>query len=183
MLFLLNGAGVPSLASSVRLASPDEDTTPPGQPSDLTATASAAHPLKRYIPYSQEQDFLLPPSILEGFRSDSLATFVSETVEWLDRRGKLEGFEQGGRGDGEGSGVLFPGDGGGCGRIAGSTPQNRDGSVPPPRCGMLLSFTDAIGDPLDRSPVLGGAEKWPRNRAATSLPIVRLFRLHCEEWR
>jgi hypothetical protein len=37
MLFVLNQAGVPSVARLVRFQSPDEDTTPPGPPGTLTA--------------------------------------------------------------------------------------------------------------------------------------------------
>ena len=37
MLYVLNQAGVPSVARLVRFQSPDEDTTPPGPPGTLTA--------------------------------------------------------------------------------------------------------------------------------------------------
>ena len=41
MLFLVNGQGVPSVASFVRFPAPYEDTSPPGAPGSLTATGGA----------------------------------------------------------------------------------------------------------------------------------------------
>ena len=40
MLFIVNGSGVPSVASIVRFPAPYEDTTPPTAPSGLTATGA-----------------------------------------------------------------------------------------------------------------------------------------------
>ena len=41
MLFIVNGQGVPSVASFVRFPEPEGDATPPTAPTDLTATGSA----------------------------------------------------------------------------------------------------------------------------------------------
>jgi hypothetical protein len=45
-----------------------------------------------FLPYDEEELYLLPASIVEWVKDDSLARFVGETVDLLDRRGKLKGF-------------------------------------------------------------------------------------------
>ena len=41
MLFIVNGQGVPSVASFVRFPAPYEDSTAPSAPTNLTATGGA----------------------------------------------------------------------------------------------------------------------------------------------
>lgn len=50
MLFLVNGSGVPSVASFVRLPAPWEDTQPPTAPTGLAATAGAGSVLLSWSP-------------------------------------------------------------------------------------------------------------------------------------
>jgi hypothetical protein len=43
-----------------------------------------------FLPYAQDQDYLLPPSLKEWVREDSLAQFISDAVDHLDAKGKLQ---------------------------------------------------------------------------------------------
>jgi transposase len=47
---------------------------------------------RRYKPYAQSQDFLLPPNLQEWVAPDSLARFISDTVDYLDERGRMVDF-------------------------------------------------------------------------------------------
>ena len=55
-----------------------------------------------FLPYDEQQLYLLPASIVDWVRDDSLARFLGETVDLLDRRGQLSGFYEGYRRDGWG---------------------------------------------------------------------------------
>jgi len=46
--------------------------------------------MTRFLPYSPDQAYLLPPSVKDELGNDHLCFFVHEVVEWLD----LSGFEQ-----------------------------------------------------------------------------------------
>jgi len=61
-----------------------------------------------FLPYDEEQLYLLPASIAEWVKDDSLARFVGETVDLLDRRGQLDGFYEGYRRDGWGHPAYHP---------------------------------------------------------------------------
>lgn len=61
-----------------------------------------------FLPYDEKQLYLLPASIMEWVRDDSLARFVGETVDLLDRRGELKGFYEGYRRDGWGHPAYHP---------------------------------------------------------------------------
>ena len=61
-----------------------------------------------FLPYDEQQLYLLPASIVEWVRDDSLARFVGETVDLLDRRGQLDGFYEGYRRDGWGHPAYHP---------------------------------------------------------------------------
>ena len=61
-----------------------------------------------FLPYDEQQLYLLPASIVEWVRDDSLARFVGETVDLLDRRGRLTGFYEGYRRDGWGHPAYHP---------------------------------------------------------------------------
>lgn len=61
-----------------------------------------------FLPYDERQLYLLPASIVEWVRHDSLAHFVGETVDLLDRRGQLSGFYEGYRRDGWGHPAYHP---------------------------------------------------------------------------
>ncbi|MEA3239273.1 MAG: IS1182 family transposase [Candidatus Bipolaricaulota bacterium] len=61
-----------------------------------------------FLPYDEQQLYLLPASIVEWVRDDSLARFVGETVELLEQRGQLEGFYEGYRRDGWGHPAYHP---------------------------------------------------------------------------
>ena len=61
-----------------------------------------------FLPYDERQLYLLPASIVEWVRDDSLARFVGETVDLLDRRGQLSGFYEGYRRDGWGHPAYHP---------------------------------------------------------------------------
>jgi len=55
-----------------------------------------------FLAYDEQQLYLLPASIVEWVRDDSLARFVGETVDLLDQRGQLKVFYEGYRRDGWG---------------------------------------------------------------------------------
>ncbi len=61
-----------------------------------------------FLPYDEQQLYLLPASIVEWVRDDSLARFVGETVDLLDRRGELDEFYAGYRRDGWGHPAYHP---------------------------------------------------------------------------
>jgi transposase len=48
-----------------------------------------------FLPYEQDQLFLLPPSIKEWVPEGSLGRFVSDVVDHLDEQGRLESFYEG----------------------------------------------------------------------------------------
>lgn len=61
-----------------------------------------------FLPYAQDQDFLLPPSLKEWVSEDSLAQFISDAVDHLDARGKLQGIYGTYRSDGWGRAAFHP---------------------------------------------------------------------------
>jgi len=61
-----------------------------------------------FLAYDEQQLYLLPASIVEWVQDDSLARFVGETVDLLDRRGQLGGFYEGYRRDGWGHPAYHP---------------------------------------------------------------------------
>ncbi len=65
-----------------------------------------------FLPYEQEQMYLLPPSVQEWVGEDSLARFVSDVVDQLAAKGRLAGFYARYREDGWGGCRLPPGDDG-----------------------------------------------------------------------
>jgi transposase len=58
--------------------------------------------------YDQNQLFLMPPSIQEWVKEDSLARFISEVVDGMDGRGRLNAFYAPYRGDGWGAPAFHP---------------------------------------------------------------------------
>ena len=58
--------------------------------------------------YDQNQLFLMPPSVQEWVRDDSLARFVSEIVDGMDARGRLDSFYAPYRVDGWGAAAFHP---------------------------------------------------------------------------
>ncbi|HDL84946.1 MAG TPA: hypothetical protein ENH11_01215 [Candidatus Acetothermia bacterium] len=61
-----------------------------------------------FLAYDEQQLYLLPASIVEWVKDDSLARFVGETVDLLDRRDQLQGFYAGYRKDGWGHPAYHP---------------------------------------------------------------------------
>ena len=61
-----------------------------------------------FLAYDGQQLYLLPASIVEWVRDDSLARFVGETLDLLDQRGQLKVFYEGYRTDGWGHPVYHP---------------------------------------------------------------------------
>ncbi|MBA4158768.1 MAG: transposase [Gemmatimonadetes bacterium] len=61
-----------------------------------------------FLPYEPEQMFLLPPSLTEWVREESLARFVSEVVDELEREGRLAAFYARYRADGWGQAAYAP---------------------------------------------------------------------------
>lgn len=61
-----------------------------------------------FQPYAQEQMYLMPPTITEWVAEGSLARFVSEILEELDREGALTSFYDQYREDGWGSAAYHP---------------------------------------------------------------------------
>jgi transposase len=61
-----------------------------------------------FLPYAQEQMYLMPPAITEWVAEGSLARFVSEILEELDREGTLASFYDQYREDGWGSAAYHP---------------------------------------------------------------------------
>ena len=58
--------------------------------------------------YDQDQLFLMPPSIQEWVKEDSLARFLSEVVDGMDARGRLDAFYAPYRVDGWGAPAFHP---------------------------------------------------------------------------
>jgi transposase len=61
-----------------------------------------------FYPYSQDQQYLLPPSLHEWVREDGLEQFVSDVVDHLDREGRLQVFYAPYRTDGWGHPSYHP---------------------------------------------------------------------------
>jgi transposase len=61
-----------------------------------------------FLPYAQDQLFLMPPSVQEWVKKDSLVCFLSDVVDKLDERGRLEGFYARYRMDGWGAPAYHP---------------------------------------------------------------------------
>lgn len=61
-----------------------------------------------FLPYEQKQAFLLPPSLTDWVADDSLARFVSDILDEMDRKGKLSAFYKGYREDGWGRAAYHP---------------------------------------------------------------------------
>jgi len=61
-----------------------------------------------FLPYDQDQLYLMAPSIQEWVGEESLARFVSEVVDYFDRAGKLRAFYARRRADGWGRGAYHP---------------------------------------------------------------------------
>jgi transposase len=58
--------------------------------------------------YDQDQLFLMPPSVQEWVKEDSLARFLSEVIDEMDARGRLAGFYAPYRADGWGAPAFHP---------------------------------------------------------------------------
>jgi len=61
-----------------------------------------------FRPYDQETQYLLPPSIADWVAEDSLARFVNDVVEHLDREGRLDAIYRAYRADGWGASAFHP---------------------------------------------------------------------------
>ncbi len=61
-----------------------------------------------FLPYDQNQLYLLPPSISEWVPEESLPRFVDEVVETLDMNGRLQSFYERYRADGWGRAAYHP---------------------------------------------------------------------------
>lgn len=61
-----------------------------------------------FLPYDQEQMYLVPPSVKEWVPEGSLARFVCEVVDGMDQEGRLCQFYQKYRADGWGSAAYHP---------------------------------------------------------------------------
>lgn len=61
-----------------------------------------------FLPYAQDQMYLMPPAISDWVAEDSLARFVSELLEELDREAALAAFYDQYREDGWGSAAYHP---------------------------------------------------------------------------
>lgn len=61
-----------------------------------------------FLPYEQDQLFLMPPSVQEWIREDSLAHFLSEVVDELAAQGRLSAFYARYRADGWGRAAYHP---------------------------------------------------------------------------
>ncbi len=58
--------------------------------------------------YDQDQLFLMPPSVQEWVKEDSLARFLSEVIDGMDARGRLDAFYAPYRVDGWGAPAFHP---------------------------------------------------------------------------
>lgn len=61
-----------------------------------------------FLPYAQDQQFLLPPSLHEWVEEGSLERFVSDLIDHLDESGRLEAFYASYREDGWGHPAYHP---------------------------------------------------------------------------
>jgi transposase len=61
-----------------------------------------------FLPYSQDQMFLLPPSVRDWVREDGLASFVSDVVDRLEAEGRFEAIYGAYRSDGWGRAAYHP---------------------------------------------------------------------------
>lgn len=61
-----------------------------------------------FRPYEQEQIYLMPPSVQEWVREDSLVRFLSDVVDKLAVNGRLDGFYAQYRDDGWGAAAYHP---------------------------------------------------------------------------
>jgi transposase len=61
-----------------------------------------------FLPYAQDQLFLMPPSVQEWVKKDSLVCFLSDVVDQLDERGRLAEFYARYRTDGWGAPAYHP---------------------------------------------------------------------------
>lgn len=61
-----------------------------------------------FLPYGQDQQFLLPPSLHEWVREGSLERFISDVVDQLDGEGRLAAFYASYRTDGWGHPAYHP---------------------------------------------------------------------------
>lgn len=61
-----------------------------------------------FLPYDQGQLFLMPPSVQEWVKKDSIACFVSEVIDEFDARGRLASFYAPYRSDGWGAPAFHP---------------------------------------------------------------------------
>jgi len=61
-----------------------------------------------FLPYGQDQQFLLPPSLHEWVKEDSLERFISDVVDQLKEGGRLVAFYEGYRTDGWGRPAYHP---------------------------------------------------------------------------
>jgi transposase len=61
-----------------------------------------------FLPYAQDQQFLLPPSLHEWVKEESLERFVSDLIDHLDEAGRLEVFYASYRKDGWGHPAYHP---------------------------------------------------------------------------
>lgn len=61
-----------------------------------------------FLPYGQDQQFLLPPSLHEWVKEDSLERFISDMVDQLKGGGRLAAFYEGYRSDGWGRPAYHP---------------------------------------------------------------------------
>jgi transposase len=61
-----------------------------------------------FLPYEQDQMYLMPPSVQEWVREDSLARFISDVVDQLAERGRLAEFYARYREDGWGAAAYHP---------------------------------------------------------------------------
>jgi transposase len=61
-----------------------------------------------FRPYAQDQLFLMPPSVQEWVKKDSMVCFLSDVVDQFDAAGRLSGFYARYRGDGWGAAAFHP---------------------------------------------------------------------------
>ena len=61
-----------------------------------------------FLPYEQDQMYLMPPSVQEWVREDSLARFISDVVDELAAKGRLAEFYAQYREDGWGAAAYHP---------------------------------------------------------------------------
>lgn len=61
-----------------------------------------------FLPYDENQIYLLPPSIIEWVPEGSLSRFVSDVIDHLEKQGRIAGFYKGYREDGWGHPAYHP---------------------------------------------------------------------------